>query len=1286
MLNFRKIKRQEQQAAKVQAIGLQLLDACRRSHQSLARLQELVESCPEAVAYKDNEERTSLHVACSNQANLFVVQFLVQKGPPDTIQQATTKGLLPLHYACREQCDLSVIEFLVQRYVEGLSHTTASGWLPLHLACARQAPVAVVQYLVKQNTESVQQATLDGRLALHFACANQAPLSVVRFLTQYHYQAIQQKDDHEWNPMHIACAYSPSLDVIEYLVDQWKEGLREPGYKGRLPLHVACLEKRPIDFVVLLTAAYPRALQEPDQDGLLPLQAACEAGAPLDVIQFLIQECPESVYEIGRTPQEMAAFACAGRTPTAEFLEWMHQIVETTTKEGMTFRFGQERNDSQGSVSTVTKRTSSLELDPRLGPMTGRRSRSMDQVCDRDIVHDSIEFKGTVHCHSMEYPSLNTSTEFRISQDNSQVLLVEEVNAQAENGVRMMEQPPPSHELDEVEKAKIQTFGKLLHQACEMPQNLQSIQEIVSRCPKSIGYKEYGILPMHTACVNQAPLEVIHYLCENYPKSCRELDDEGNLPLHLACYSSAPLDSIQYLVRKWPECLQETNRAGDTPLLRAQNPFYDDPNDELLQWLQSQPIISSVATTAVSIPTRAAAPCIHRQPYGHSTAPAASSPPRTTAPDSSTTRPGAVMVNEPAVRPDSVMYQQAYGQPPAPRGPSNCKPLPKSLGVDELQARLEAIRMTKMETRRQTESVERNDEEELLADEPPTVGRPDNNMYGGQQNNIEYSSQYVAPRPPSTPISNSTSTNNQRTLTPTLPVTAQPRSNPAPSAGPSTMDTPTTIPGAVMVNEPAIRPDSAMFRAAYGDSNTATSSTRSVGPAFPPPLGIDAVQETLNALRETKKKSRRQMDPVATGEAEDLEASLNALREAKKKARHQEEELEETRNALRETKKEPRRQWDLVAAGEEEELEELDEEPRRPGQRSRSGTPPRSPLRHQGATRGLNPPAASPLLSPVFSSNSNNTNYVAPRSPPFQPPFQPQVPESYPPNNNTRIPSQASSFYKAAFEESKLMEMEHATRHNVPVPLASNPLEAGAPVKAAHIASPASASSFYKKALEESQMMENGGNTNGTLKMPPPSAMAGEEGVARAPNDDNLYDSLMRYHEEHDDVDDDVPGPRRHVSSLAGIDEDDLKPRATPTRTGDARSSYGSALPPALGQEVASSFYRAALEAGRLEATGRAPYAGGDAPSPMDSPPSASNNNSNHRQGPLIRQEVPSSFYRAAMLAAEAAESQPPPESAPYKPASKPGVVMVNEPVVRPDSAMYRQAQGNRNARYDHYS
>jgi hypothetical protein len=107
---------------------------------------------------------------------------------------------------------------------------------------------------------------------------------------------------------------------------------------------------------------------------------------------------------------------------------------------------------------------------------------------------------------------------------------------------------------------------------------------------------------------------------------------------------------------------------------------------------------------------------MHGQSHSHLPVPAAASPLRRTAPDSSSARPGAVMVNEPAIRPeDSAMYQQeAYGQPLALRRQSSALTFPKPLGVDEVQTLLEAIQKTKRESRRLSELAVTGDEEEFV--------------------------------------------------------------------------------------------------------------------------------------------------------------------------------------------------------------------------------------------------------------------------------------------------------------------------------------------------------------------------------------------------------------------------------------------------------------------------------------------------------------------------------------------------------------------------------------------
>lgn len=100
------------EAASASSIGPQLIEVCKRSPNELAKIRQLVKSCPDAVRYRDHEDRTALHVLCANRPPLPSVQFLLQAQGQG--QQAcslrTNKGMLPLHYACREQASAEVVE------------------------------------------------------------------------------------------------------------------------------------------------------------------------------------------------------------------------------------------------------------------------------------------------------------------------------------------------------------------------------------------------------------------------------------------------------------------------------------------------------------------------------------------------------------------------------------------------------------------------------------------------------------------------------------------------------------------------------------------------------------------------------------------------------------------------------------------------------------------------------------------------------------------------------------------------------------------------------------------------------------------------------------------------------------------------------------------------------------------------------------------------------------------------------------------------------------------------
>ena len=78
-------------------------------------------------------------------------------------------------------------------------------------------------------------------------------------------------------------------------------------------------------------------------------------------------------------------------------------------------------------------------------------------------------------------------------------------------------------------------------------------------------------------------------------------------------------------------------------------------------------------------------------------------------------------------------------------------------------------------------------------------------------------------------------------------------------------------PGVVMVNEPVVRPDSVMYRQAFGDVTANKPAAKS---AFPEPLGVHETREILKALGSSRKQSDREKliseEDLMDSDAEDV--------------------------------------------------------------------------------------------------------------------------------------------------------------------------------------------------------------------------------------------------------------------------------------------------------------------------------------------------------------------------------------------------------------------------------
>jgi ankyrin repeat protein len=130
-----------------------------------------------------------------------------------------------------------------------------------------------------------------------------------------------------------------------------------------------------------------------------------------------------------------------------------------------------------------------------------------------------------------------------------------------------------------------------LHFACANKAPLELIQFLVEKGGRhSVQTTNInGNLPLHFACASAASLEVVQFLVEQWSEAIKSADHSGYLPLHHACKNRLPLDVVEFLVDEWPEAVKILDSDGRAPLDCAKIPTADggDPMSEVVSLLEA---------------------------------------------------------------------------------------------------------------------------------------------------------------------------------------------------------------------------------------------------------------------------------------------------------------------------------------------------------------------------------------------------------------------------------------------------------------------------------------------------------------------------------------------------------------------------------------------------------------------------------------------------------------------------------------------------------------------------
>jgi hypothetical protein len=96
-------------------------------------------------------------------------------------------------------------------------------------------------------------------------------------------------------------------------------------------------------------------------------------------------------------------------------------------------------------------------------------------------------------------------------------------------------------------------YGDHLFSSIHGPFNIPLIHFLVNQSPLNLRNSWYGHLPLHWACINAAPVEVVKLLLDKFPDAAKIPGDLFNLPLHLALFNGSSFEVIKLLLEVYKD-------------------------------------------------------------------------------------------------------------------------------------------------------------------------------------------------------------------------------------------------------------------------------------------------------------------------------------------------------------------------------------------------------------------------------------------------------------------------------------------------------------------------------------------------------------------------------------------------------------------------------------------------------------------------------------------------------------------------------------------------------------
>ena len=573
---------------------------CMNKNVTLEIVKYLLELYPQAIncctdiLYNDEEgdhyfigdvnSAYPLHVACYNdQCPNEVIQFLLAKSSlklhvsymnfewskSDYSSYACydEHGGYPLHYYLSRTSNVSldIVKQLVANPEALLLNDEETMCTPIHILMHNKnigEMTDVLHYLAELNPDSLKIKDRNGECSLHIACKNEHIIvESIRVLLESCMELARQQTWHGDIPIHSLCETkgiddSVSRSILKLLLEAYPDSAMQVETEyGELPLHRAAYNKSPA-FCKLLVDAYPESVKRGDVSNCLPIHNACYKGR-LETVEYLFGLYPESLHirlsSSGYLPIHYAAYSSG--EDAAEIIKFIvRQDPECLSKPIVSGHVqrgdGTQENNYGLPLHIVCRHRDQSNVTELLYDLYPEAIliRNGDQQLPIDILMKRLD-----EAHRHGYSDENIS---RIQEPISflRVQMGYAWQVQDENAMRT----PDNN-------------GLLpLHYALQNSAPLGSIKLLVKGNSDAINVPDgSGMHPFNIAC-QFSTIGVVKYLVEPERLSSNILntyDVNKNFPLHHAC-RGGNCDVISYLLETpmASASVSERNSDGMLPI------------------------------------------------------------------------------------------------------------------------------------------------------------------------------------------------------------------------------------------------------------------------------------------------------------------------------------------------------------------------------------------------------------------------------------------------------------------------------------------------------------------------------------------------------------------------------------------------------------------------------------------------------------------------------------------------------------------------------------------------